>query len=178
MSTRTEFTSAVTCTRFRAGASLLAAHCCWQLPGAALRLAVGVDSALVAARRRRPIDADSDKPAVTLLNVSYDPTRELYAEFNKAFAKHWQEETGQEVTIEQSHGGAGHAGPRGHRRPEGRRRDAGHRLRHRPDRRAQRSCCPPIGRTGCRTTAAPTPRRSCSWFARATRRGSRTGTTW
>ena len=47
------------------------------------------------------------KPAVTLLNVSYDPTRELYDEFNTAFAKHWQEKNGQQVTIEQSHGGAG-----------------------------------------------------------------------
>ncbi len=45
--------------------------------------------------------------AVTLLNVSYDPTRELYAEFNEGFARHWQEQTGQVVTIEQSHGGAG-----------------------------------------------------------------------
>jgi sulfate transport system substrate-binding protein len=44
---------------------------------------------------------------VTLLNVSYDPTRELYAEFNTAFTRHWKDETGQEVTIEQSHGGAG-----------------------------------------------------------------------
>jgi len=46
-------------------------------------------------------------PAVTLLNVSYDPTRELYTEFNKEFAKHWQEKNNQLVTIEQSHGGAG-----------------------------------------------------------------------
>jgi sulfate transport system substrate-binding protein len=45
--------------------------------------------------------------AVTLLNVSYDPTRELYNEFNKEFAKHWQEKTSQKVTVEQSHGGAG-----------------------------------------------------------------------
>ena len=43
----------------------------------------------------------------TLLNVSYDPTRELYAEFNLAFAKHWNETTGNNVTIEQSHGGSG-----------------------------------------------------------------------
>jgi sulfate/thiosulfate-binding protein len=43
----------------------------------------------------------------TLLNVSYDPTRELYAQFNEAFAKHWQETTGNTVTIEQSHGGSG-----------------------------------------------------------------------
>ena len=43
----------------------------------------------------------------TLLNVSYDPTRELYAEFNKAFATHWKEKTGKEVEINQSHGGSG-----------------------------------------------------------------------
>ena len=43
----------------------------------------------------------------TLLNVSYDPTRELYEEFNVAFAKHWNETTGNNVTIEQSHGGSG-----------------------------------------------------------------------
>ena len=44
---------------------------------------------------------------VTLLNVSYDPTRELYIEFNQAFARHWKARTGQEVTIKQSHGGSG-----------------------------------------------------------------------
>lgn len=44
---------------------------------------------------------------VTLLNVSYDPTRELYQEYNAAFAKHWQEKTGDTVTVQQSHGGSG-----------------------------------------------------------------------
>jgi sulfate transport system substrate-binding protein len=44
---------------------------------------------------------------ITLLNVSYDPTRELYTEFNTAFAKHWKAKTGQEVSIKQSHGGSG-----------------------------------------------------------------------
>jgi sulfate/thiosulfate transport system substrate-binding protein len=44
---------------------------------------------------------------VTLLNVSYDPTRELYEEFNKAFAKHWKEKTGDDVKVNQSHGGSG-----------------------------------------------------------------------
>ena len=44
---------------------------------------------------------------VTLLNVSSDPTRELYVEYNKAFAKHWKAQTGQDVTIKQSHGGSG-----------------------------------------------------------------------
>src|SRR5687767_2100933 len=44
---------------------------------------------------------------VTLLNVSYDPTREFYQEFNAAFADHWKRTSGQEVTIDQSHGGSG-----------------------------------------------------------------------
>lgn len=44
---------------------------------------------------------------ITLLNVSYDPTRELYREFNTAFAKHWKEKTGDDVKVEQSHGGSG-----------------------------------------------------------------------
>lgn len=43
----------------------------------------------------------------TLLNVSYDPTRELYQEFNPAFSKYWQAETGEKVIIRQSHGGSG-----------------------------------------------------------------------
>ncbi len=42
-----------------------------------------------------------------LLNVSYDPTRELYKDYNAAFAKHWKVETGETVTIKQSHGGSG-----------------------------------------------------------------------
>ena len=44
---------------------------------------------------------------ISLLNVSYDPTRELYQEFNDAFAKHWQAKTGDKLTIKQSHGGSG-----------------------------------------------------------------------
>jgi sulfate/thiosulfate transport system substrate-binding protein len=44
---------------------------------------------------------------VTLLNVSYDPTREFYQEFNASFAVYWQQQTGQVVTIDQSHGGSG-----------------------------------------------------------------------
>ena len=42
-----------------------------------------------------------------ILNVSYDPTRELYSDFNQAFAKYWKEKTGDDVTINQSHGGSG-----------------------------------------------------------------------
>ncbi|MDR0260868.1 MAG: extracellular solute-binding protein, partial [Comamonas sp.] len=52
--------------------------------------------------------AHAQAPApVTLLNVSYDPTRELYNQYNQAFAKHWKDTTGQTVTIKQSHGGSG-----------------------------------------------------------------------
>lgn len=47
------------------------------------------------------------KDPVELLNVSYDPTRELYENYNKAFAAYWEQETGQKVTIKQSHGGSG-----------------------------------------------------------------------
>ncbi len=43
----------------------------------------------------------------TLLNVSYDPTRELYREFNAAFVKHWKEKTGNTIAVQQSHGGSG-----------------------------------------------------------------------
>lgn len=44
---------------------------------------------------------------ITLLNVSYDPTRELYNDFNRAFADYWKQTNGQTVTINQSHGGSG-----------------------------------------------------------------------
>jgi sulfate/thiosulfate-binding protein len=44
---------------------------------------------------------------VSLLNVSYDPTRELYQDYNAAFAKYWQGKTGDKVTVKQSHGGSG-----------------------------------------------------------------------
>ena len=51
---------------------------------------------------------ESEKPkSVELLNVSYDPTRELYQEFNEEFAKYWKNETGQTVKVNQSHGGSG-----------------------------------------------------------------------
>src|SRR5262245_1083957 len=49
----------------------------------------------------------TDGREVKLLNVSYDPTRELYAAVNAAFARQWQARTGQKVTIEESHGGSG-----------------------------------------------------------------------
>src|ERR1700710_839858 len=44
---------------------------------------------------------------ITLLNVSYDPTRELYADFNTAFVKYWKDKTGDNITVQQSNGGSG-----------------------------------------------------------------------
>jgi sulfate/thiosulfate transport system substrate-binding protein len=52
------------------------------------------------------IQAQTQGGEVSLLNVSYDPTRELYQDFNQAFAKYWKAKTGQTVTVEQSHGGS------------------------------------------------------------------------
>ena len=49
----------------------------------------------------------SSAEKITLTNVSYDPTRELYAAYNELFAQHWKEKTGQDVEITQSHGGSG-----------------------------------------------------------------------
>jgi sulfate transport system substrate-binding protein len=51
--------------------------------------------------------AGANAATVELLNVSYDPTRELYADYNRAFAGYWKKKTGQDVSIRQSHGGSG-----------------------------------------------------------------------
>jgi sulfate transport system substrate-binding protein len=51
--------------------------------------------------------AASARADVELLNVSYDPTRELYEEYNALFAKHWKQKEGEDVTVNQSHGGSG-----------------------------------------------------------------------
>jgi sulfate transport system substrate-binding protein len=51
--------------------------------------------------------ADTTSQPIHLLNVSYDPTREFYQEYNKLFADHWKAKTGQDVTVSQSHGGSG-----------------------------------------------------------------------
>ena len=67
--------------------------------GSILLLALSVGAAPAVAQ-------GGDKP-VTLLNVSYDPTRELYEDFNQQFARYWKEKTGQDVTVRQSHGGSG-----------------------------------------------------------------------
>jgi sulfate transport system substrate-binding protein len=61
----------------------------------------------LAALAAGPGAAPAQGKPVTLLNVSYDPTRELYEDFNKAFATYWKGKTGQGVTVRQSHGGSG-----------------------------------------------------------------------
>ena len=69
-------------------------------PSSVRRLLVAAAVSLVAAASVLAKD-------ITLLNVSYDPTRELYADFNKAFAAHWKTKTGDTVIVKQSHGGSG-----------------------------------------------------------------------
>ena len=59
------------------------------------------------ARFLSPAPLAAGEDAVVLLNVSYDPTRELYVEFNRAFAEHWAKEAGQKIEVKQSHGGSG-----------------------------------------------------------------------
>ena len=56
---------------------------------------------------KKEASAKSGSKSVTITNVSYDPTRELYAAYNQVFAKHWKEKTGEEVLVTQSHGGSG-----------------------------------------------------------------------
>jgi sulfate/thiosulfate transport system substrate-binding protein len=63
--------------------------------------------ALLATATVGPAVPAAAQPVVTLLNASYDPTRELYQEINAAFARHWKAKTGQTVVIRQSHGGSG-----------------------------------------------------------------------
>jgi sulfate/thiosulfate transport system substrate-binding protein len=52
-------------------------------------------------------EAPSEPKSISILNVSYDPTRELYKDFNREFAKYWSEKTGQSVAVKMSHGGSG-----------------------------------------------------------------------
>ena len=68
---------------------------------AALTLSLGASLAGAA------LTSYAQKPPLTLLNVSYDPTRELYVDYNAAFTKYWKAKTGQDITIKQSHGGSG-----------------------------------------------------------------------
>ena len=74
------------------------------LKGASLGIAL---LALAHSAAASPAPPTPSIPSITLLNVSYDPTRELYADFNAAFSKYWKAKTGQDLTIKQSHGGSG-----------------------------------------------------------------------
>jgi len=69
-------------------------------------LALALAPAVILGFALAPPAAAAPKDA-TLLNVSYDPTRELYQDFNAAFARYWKAKTGQRVTVQQSHGGSG-----------------------------------------------------------------------
>ena len=137
----------------------------------AVASAVPVLSAFASAQAQAPQD-------VVLTNVSYDPTRELYKAINEAFAKHWKASTGQKVTVARVHGGSG---KQARAVIDGLEADVVtlaladdiDAIAAQVEAASRRT-----GRRGCRTTARPTPRPSCSWCARATRRASRTGTTW
>jgi len=74
---------------------------------AALTVSLALFAALAGCDAPTSASSGSAKSPVTLLNVSYDPTREFYQEFNASFAQYWQQQTGQQVTIEQSHDGSG-----------------------------------------------------------------------
>jgi sulfate/thiosulfate-binding protein len=87
-------------------AARLAAAAVAASAGAALAAVVGLAAvgSPAAALAAAPPPAPKE---IKLLNVSYDPTRELYQDFNTAFARYWKARTGQTVTVEQSHGGSG-----------------------------------------------------------------------
>ncbi len=122
-------------------------------------------------------DSKVSSEPVELLNVSYDPTRELWRQLNAAFIPNYEKQTGSNVTIKQSHGGSSSQA-----RPviDGLEADVVT-LAMWPDTDAIRQGRPDqrgLGRAAARTARCPTPRRSCSSSARATRRRSRTGPTW
>jgi sulfate/thiosulfate-binding protein len=74
------------------------------------RVALGVALCVLALGVLAACQGGSESPhaaRVTLLNVSYDPTRELYVDFNAAFARYWKAKSGQELRVDQSHGGSG-----------------------------------------------------------------------
>ena len=113
----------------------------------------------------------------TLLNVSYDPTRELYQEFNEAFAKQWAGTKGETVTIRMSHGGSG---KQARTVIDGLGADVVTlALAYDIDEIAERTgLLPKTGKRACRTTALLTRRRSSFWSAKAIRRESTIGTIW
>jgi ABC-type sulfate transport system substrate-binding protein len=114
---------------------------------------------------------------VTLLNVSYDPTRELYVNYNAAFAKYWKAKTGQDVRINQSHGGSG---KQARSVIDGLSADVVT-LALAADIDAvatQGKLCLSTGQAALPTTALRILPPSCSWSAREIRRASGTGAIW
>lgn len=113
---------------------------------------------------------------VTLTNVSYDPTRELYSEFNELFAAKWKADTGETVTIRTSHGGSG---KQARAVIDGLPADVVT-LALESDINAiaeKTGKIPADWRGKLPHNSSPTRRRSCSWSARAIPRRSRTGVT-
>jgi sulfate transport system substrate-binding protein len=78
-----------------------------RIPSRRLFNAITLSAAAVVATLGAMAPTVAAAKEVTLLNVSYDPTRELYQEYNAAFAKYWKAKTGDDVTIKASHGGSG-----------------------------------------------------------------------
>jgi sulfate transport system substrate-binding protein len=68
---------------------------------------LSIRKSLTAAAMTSLLLAGAAAAQTTILNVSYDPTRELYKEFNAAFAEHWKAATGEEIAVQMSHGGSG-----------------------------------------------------------------------
>ncbi len=91
--------------RRRFGAALVLCALGLSLAGCKKSESASSDGSASAAGSATP--GAAGKAPVTLLNVSYDPTRELYEDFNGAFAKYWKTKSGQDVKINQSHGGSG-----------------------------------------------------------------------
>ncbi len=112
------------------------------------------------------VAANCPSDRIEILNVSYDPTRELYKDFNQAFAKHWAEQTGQTGHRADVARRLGQAGPERDRRawPPTWSRWPWPTTSTRFSRR--RACCRRTGRRSCRKTAPRTRRRSSSWCAR------------
>lgn len=120
--------------------------------------------------------SDSSPGTKHILNVSYDPTRQLYEDFNPVFAKYWEKKTGETVEVEQSHGGSG--------------KQMRHvitgleadvvtlALANDIDSIVNKSgLIAKDWQSRLPHNSTPTPRRSSFWCATGTRRGSRIGTT-
>ena len=110
---------------------------------------------------------------IQLLNVSYDPTREFYQAYNTAFSKHYQAETGDKVTVRQSHGGSGKQATSVINGIEADVVTLALAMTSTPSPNAGVSR--KTGSNACRTTRRLTPRPSSSWCAKATRNKFTTG---